>query len=219
MRWQAPEMSVLALARSISMPDRVLNQLRRLEQSAEDEGMMAFFRSTEGKDLIQQLTHRDLAKTARAQLKIVLDPDPEGFKMLYAMLSAAQWTRQRYRTIGIPDSIFVDTMSCFTRFTEEHRRSYGRCGFDRDFWTIRQLSARLFRLGELEFELADQPEDVPHEAHASRVINLHIPSDARLDGASCADSVARLNNFLQSFFPHWQGLPHVRCRAASSCLS
>ena len=200
-------MSALTLARSISMPNEVLAQLRNRKLAEHAEGGMAFLCSAEAKSLMQQLTHRESANSARADAQTMLAPDPDGFNMLYFMLSAACWTEQQYRRIGIPNSMFIDTMACFTRFTEEHRKSYGRYGFDRDFWTIRQLSVRLFRLGELEFELAELPEDVPREASASRVINMHIPSDAHIDEASCTQAVARLHDFLQAYFPDWLGLP------------
>ena len=60
-------------------------------------------------------------------------------------------------------------MKCFTRFVTEHLESYGRYGFDRGFWTVRQLSGVLFRIGELEYETRDDG------------IHLHIPSDAVLE--------------------------------------
>ena len=60
-------------------------------------------------------------------------------------------------------------MKCFTRFVNEHLESYGRYGFDRGFWTVRQLSAVLLRIGELEYEV--RPD----------AIHLHIPSDAVLE--------------------------------------
>ena len=62
--------------------------------------------------------------------------------------SRGQWNR-------IPENIYIDTMKCFTRFVGEHFASYGYYGFDRGFWTTRQITARLFRIGQLEYEQAE----------------------------------------------------------------
>lgn len=108
-------------------------------------------------------------EAGRAALKAHLGEDPEGFATLAAHLQCALRTHERYRERGVSDDIFIETMKCFTRFAGEHLESFGRYGFDRDFWTVRQLSAVLFRIGELEYELRDGR------------IHLHIPSDAVLE--------------------------------------
>lgn len=102
-------------------------------------------------------------------LQAFLGDDPGGFGTLSAHLQCALKTWEIYREKGISGDIFTDTMKCFTRFVAEHMESYGRYGFDRAFWTVRQLSAVLFRIGELEYELLED------------CISLHIPSDARLE--------------------------------------
>lgn len=105
----------------------------------------------------------------RTGLRAALGDDPDGFGTLAAHLQCALKTHEIYCQRGIPHRIFTETMKCFTRFVTEHLVSYGRYGFDRDFWTVRQLSAVLFRIGELEYELAED------------TIHLHIPSDAVLE--------------------------------------
>ncbi len=45
-----------------------------------------------------------------------------------------------------PEDVFIATMGCFSRFVREHFDSYGYYGFDRDFWTTRQVNAKLFRI-------------------------------------------------------------------------
>lgn len=105
----------------------------------------------------------------RAVLAKHLGDDPDGFATLAAHLQCALKTFEIYRERGISQEIFVETMKCFPRFVREHMASYGRYGFDRDFWTVRQLSAVLLRIGELEYEVRED------------AIHLHIPSDARLE--------------------------------------
>ena len=90
-------------------------------------------------------------------------------------------------------------MACFTRFVREHFESLGTYGFDRGFWTTRQINARLFRLGELEYELLQEGE--------KRFIALHIPSDCRLEPALLDESVDRAKKFLAAYFPEWRDAP------------
>ena len=137
---ELPEAVTARVLAAPAMPDEILRQLRTPGQW--DEG--------------------------RARLKAHLGDDPDGFGTLAAHLQCALKTYEIYRERDISQGIFTKTMKCFTRFVSEHLESYGRYGFDRDFWTVRQLSALLFRIGELEYELAED------------TIHLHIPSDAVL---------------------------------------
>ncbi len=104
----------------------------------------------------------------------------------------------------LPEDVFIDTMKCFTRFVLEHHQSYGVYGFDRGFWTTRQIGARLFRLGELEFELRQEGDE--------RFISLHIPSDCRLEASLLNASLDRAKAFLAEYFPEWRDSP-VTCES------
>lgn len=167
--------------------------------------------------LLPQLINPAVAETAVSELKTVISPDPDGLKMLVCMGQAVAMAHREYRRRGISDDVFVDTMGCFPRFAHEHMVSYGRYGFDREWWTWRELSLRLFRLGELEFELADYRADLPHGAGAGAVapsadtrgINIHIPSDARLTRENCLTSLRLCGDFLAEHFPDWAGLPYA----------
>ena len=105
----------------------------------------------------------------RAALAAFLTEDPDGLGTLAGHLQCALKTREIYQNRHISEEIYIETMKCFTRFVREHHESYGHYGFDRDFWTVRQLSAVLFRIGELEYETVGD------------AIHLHIPSDAVLE--------------------------------------
>lgn len=107
------------------------------------------------------------------ELRGYLGDDPKGLRMLCSMLRCGLTAWNRYQEMGISRKIYIDTMACFSRFVNEHLESYGCFGFDRDFWTVRQISCKLFRIGQLEYELTTR-EGVP-------VISLHIPSDAILE--------------------------------------
>lgn len=106
------------------------------------------------------------------QLSNAVGADPDGMKTLCCMLRCALEAKSEYAQLGIREKIYTDTMAAFSRFVREHRESYGRYGFDRAFWTPRQVSVRLLRIGQLEYELAVKD--------GQPVISLHVPADADL---------------------------------------
>ncbi len=90
-----------------------------------------------------------------------------------------------------PEEIFLATMGCFSRFVKEYHTSYGSYGYDRAFWTTRQAEAKLFRIGELEYELVEE----------SSSLSMHIPSDARLEAELLNKSVAAAKDFFRKYYP------------------
>lgn len=117
------------------------------------------------------------------ELKALLKADEDGFAMLRIMLKSAEISRRKYRERGISEEVFLDTMGCFSRFVREYKECFGRYGFDRGFWTGRQLSLSLFRLGTLEFETNGA---------------VHIPSDADLSEKALDESFAKAREFFPS---------------------
>lgn len=142
--------------------------------------------------VLKALTDIDTAADAYTQLKSTLGDDADGFKMFACMIEAATITYKRYCAIGIDDKIFTDTLSCFTRFAEEHLASYGRLGFDRGWWAYRQLSCVLFKIGELEYEYRDKEQTV----------HLHIPTGADISVAQCKKSLNDFTEFTSKYFPN-----------------
>ena len=130
-----------------------------------------------------------------------INADPSnGAGEMNAQLLRALKSRSWYDWRDKPEDIWLDTMKCFTRFVKEHYRQYGYYGFDRGFWTTRQIEAKLFRRGELEYELTDT------EANGKGVA-LHIPSDAVLEPDRLNASVRRAQEFLEKYYSLWQSCP------------
>ncbi|MDO5337868.1 MAG: acyltransferase domain-containing protein [Eubacteriales bacterium] len=140
-------------------------------------------------------------ETARARLREKLEPDERGMKILACMLRCMEESRRLYEEKGISEKIFIDTMGCFGRFVREHKASYGIYGFDRDFWVSRQLSLKLFRIGELEYEMT--------EREGACVISMHIPSDCVLTPENWKKSCELSRQFFQRFYPEWAGKSYV----------
>jgi len=123
----------------------------------------------------------------------------DGAEEMARQLLTALKNRQSGPWQDLPEAVWLATMKCFTRFVNEHVRADGRYAFDRGFWTTRQINARLFRIGELEYELRESPD--------KRAIALHIPSDIRLEAAPLNESVAQAREFFRTWFPDWAFLP------------
>lgn len=120
----------------------------------------------------------------------------DGAAILLRQLAEALESRARGAWKPIPEEIWLDTLKCYPRFVSEHRRSYGRDGFDRYRWTVRQAAAKLFRVGELEYEL-------DRLAPEEKAVSLHIPSDARLEPDRLNVSLRMADSFLRTYFPDW----------------
>lgn len=141
--------------------------------------------------ILQELTDIHTAPSAYQRINETFGNDDKGLKTLACMLQASRYTYDKYKKLGISDEIFIDTLSCFTRFVEEYKDSYGEYGFDRGWWTYRQLSCVLFKIGELEYEYrADE-----------KTVHLHISSRAHIDIDNCKYSLDMFKGFTAKHFP------------------
>ena len=131
-------------------------------------------------------------------------PEDSGAEEMARQLKIAIGNRQNGPWKGLPEQIWLDTLKCFSRFVGEHMQSCGLYGFDRGFWTTRQINAKLFRVGELEYELVENTEE--------RFISIHIPSDVRLEVKLLNESLQRVKTFLKQYFPAWAEVP-IRCES------
>jgi len=175
------------LCRKINMPQEVTQILTALHTTLEVYPCL---------DLLMEEAHWN---EGLAQLKEALGEDPDGMKRLCCMLRCALGARALYDRLGISGEIYVATMGAFSRFVREHKDSYGRYGFDRGFWTTRQVSAKLFRIGQLEYELAT--------LNGEPAVSLHIPTDADLRPEVLVPSIKEgLAEFFR-LFPGYAGRP------------
>jgi len=132
-----------------------------------------------------------------------LPEDLRGADVLAEQLLKAVENRRNGPWQGVEADVWIDTMKCYSRFVREHLASCGFYGFDRGFWTTRQRDAKLFRLGELEYELLCGPD-------GAKAIGLHIPSDASLDPKLLNASLSKARAFLGRSFPEWADAP-IKC--------
>lgn len=180
------------LCDKINMPEEAVN---RIIETAE---MYQFSNVEEMKKLMQQGSWTQ----GLENLTEIFEEDKGGWKMLTCMLITSLYTKEKYEELGIHEDIFYSTMECFSRFVKEHKESFGDYGFDRSWWTVRQLSCLLFRLGELEYEITNF-KDEP-------TLSIHIPSDADISSENCTSSFKDASDFFNSYFPDFQ-YKHMSC--------
>lgn len=186
---------MLSLAKKIQMPKEVIVRIEMISKQADD---------VFDTKAVSKLFSKETWDIGLKELKELLGDDPDGMKMLAVMLKAAKISEEKYTEIGISEEIFAETMKCFTRFVKESMVRGGRYYFNREWWTPRQLSLQLFRIGELEYELVEEK--------GQKYIYLHIPSDADMDKSKLRDSYEQAKLFLKKYFPAYQDVP-IRCES------
>lgn len=145
---------------------------------------------------LKRLQNRETAAASYKELKSLLGEDEDHLKMLYCYLECARRIFNRYQEKKIPWTVYIDTMKCFPRFIAECEKKNGRMFFDRGWWTYRQVSMELFRIGELEYQFGT--------LEGENVIGLHIPSDADLSEGAVHDSLEQAEHFFRTFYPGYQ---------------
>ena len=176
------------LCRAIGMPDAVTSRLMELDAHPQTLP-------------VEKLLHRDTWDEGLRELRQAIGEDPDGFQMLHTQLRCALAARTTYGQLGLSNQIYIDTMAAFSRFVKEHLVSFGRYGFDRGFWTVREIACVLFRIGELEYCLTQQD--------GQKVVCLHIPSDADLTTCRLRRSYMDAKAVLQRTFPDYADVPIV----------
>lgn len=173
-------MNIQELCRRIRLPELMAEQVMNACTELEFDSDLP----------LERLMNGETGPDGFQELSRVLGDDPLGVKQLACQLHCACLRYETYQEMGIPDQIYFDTMSCYTRFVTECLYYKGGYQFDRGWWTWRQLSMRVFRLGQLEYEL--RPDGT---------VGMHIPTHTDLSPEAVDQSVNDAKAFLTRFFP------------------
>jgi hypothetical protein len=175
-------MNVRELCKMIDMPEEVITEIEKWNEKTYREALEQYW------ILVQDKTKWE---EALAKVKEFLEDDKNGLKCLAFMMHTGLTTYQEYIRRGISKQIYTDTLGCFSRFVREYYESFGCYGFDREWWTVRELTLKEFRLGELEYEMVEEDDQ--------RLISIHIPSDAKLDNQKCRESYRKAKSFFAEY--------------------
>lgn len=189
---------IAALCERIKMPFEVTKILCRLIGEFDFSAVAGCYPK-----LFSQATGDEAVKEINAALE---NAEEKGFIWLTLYLAAALETKTIYDALSIDEAVFYDTMAAFTRFVTEHKSSFGSFGYDRQFWTYRQIACVLFRIGVLEYEMITfSGEDAVLDGETviktgERVLSVHIPSDARITPEHCKASLRAAVDFFEKHF-------------------
>ena len=143
-------MDLRELYEKIELPLEMVEQLVQIEKEVS---------LTDVESLLQEMIQQETAEKAYNELSAYLKEDKGNMKMLYCQLECARRTYENYKQLQISDKIYIDTMKCFSRFANECKKRNGAYFFDRGWWTYRQISMKLFRIGALEYELCQKEKE------------------------------------------------------------
>lgn len=181
-------MDIQTLCKKIELVDEMVNEIIKYDKGVDYNDYSAE---------LNKLNQRKSWDEGLKELKEKLGEDSTGIKVLTMMLHNSCHTYDSCINAGIKEEILIETFKAFSRFVNEHKASYGSFGFDRAFWTSRQASGNLFRIGELEYEFIEG-----NNGHAN-LVSLHIPSDSNLSSKNVASSIAMARDFIARFYPDY----------------
>ena len=124
---------------------------------------------------------------------------------LAVILKCALKAGEEYRERGIPDSIFLDTMSDIKIWCENADNK----GIKNYGWLKNHLRLELFRLGRLQFQLYEcknrtlNYKRLPFP-YGERLIYVHIPQGEKLDRERCIESFYKAEEFFDRYFPGYK---------------
>ena len=140
----------------------------------------------------------DIAKRENGDLLCVL---------LY--MTAAGYTYENYKKMGIADSVFYDSFNCLSEKMETAKRFTGRWGYPSVHWPARMTSMQTFRIGRLSYAMEHSAEDILANGNilvkkGEKYVHIHIADNDKLCG--CEESVQAAREFFAKFFPEYKNV-------------
>lgn len=124
---------------------------------------------------------------------------------LAIVLLRACMARKAYQKLGIPDSVYIQTMSDIRIWCENNQNK----GLKNAGWLKNHVSLQLFRLGRLQFQFYRCPETPPSRTSLAYVtgpqtLYVHIPQGEPLLLCDCLASFQEAERFFALYFPVWE---------------
>lgn len=171
----------------IGLPSEIEQKLKSISEETDLKQIDSY---------LEQLMDRKTAAGSYEYLNALFEDDKDHMKMLYCQLECARRIFDKYQEKNISKAVYTDTMKCFTRFIAECKKKNGRMFFDRGWWTYRQISMEIFRIGELEYQFMNHEDE--------NVIGIHIPSDADLSKDAVDASLKQAEYFFKTYYHDYQ---------------
>ena len=126
-------------------------------------------------------------------------------KNLLAFLYFCEELSVKYKAKNIPDEILYDTLSDIVIWTNTYFSISKKLGLDETNWLKKHLSFKLFKLGRLQFCIADSEFDIPGYSigKGDRILEVHIPQAGPLNFEKCKESFENSKKFFSKYFKEY----------------
>lgn len=190
------------ILKEIDMPEEMTAALTKVPDKAKTELIYGIY---------DELIHKDNYATFAEKMKVLANDSDKnsGLTALTIYLIATKTTWGNYKKAGISHEIFIDTIKCLKRFSDEYKFRTGTLGFDEFYCIWKRIKCRIFRLGRLEFEILKwDRKDLYDNAecyvkNGEYVLNIHIPSGEKLLHEDCIASYQFAEHFFKNYFPQY----------------
>ena len=129
----------------------------------------------------------------------------DGKRNLVSYLFLCEKTAKEYEKLGIPEDVLIATLEDIKTWCINWSNVKGELYLGELSWLGRHLSAKLFRLGRLQYCMAGAEHDIPKYGikKGDPVIEVHIPEGGRLSVEECEKSLALAREFFKKYFPDY----------------
>ena len=133
-------------------------------------------------------------------LDIKKEPSAEN---LLTVLYLCDEVEKRYREIGLPEDILIDTLRDITVWCDTWSDIKGHLALGQLDWLSHHMNLKIFKLGRLQFYLGRSKETLPSfgVAKGDAVLDIHIPAVGKLDIDECKKSLETAKVFFRKYFP------------------
>lgn len=127
----------------------------------------------------------------------------DGKKNLLSYLYMCEETARRYAALGIPEDILLATLEDIVTYTKHWSGIKGELVLFELPWLRRHMSAKIFRLGRLQFCTGVSECDIPAIAvkKGDPILEVHIPEGEKLATDACLAAFDAARAFFPKYFP------------------
>lgn len=129
--------------------------------------------------------------------------EEDGKKNLLHFLYFCEETKRRYTALGLPEEILLATLADIVVYTKHWSGIKGTLVLFELPWLMRHLTARIFRLGRLQFCAGKSECDIP-EIGVKRddpILEVHIPEGEKLSTEACLAAFDAARDFFARYYP------------------
>jgi len=131
--------------------------------------------------------------------------EKDGKRNLLSFLFMCDELQKRYVDKGISEEVLIDTLKDIVRWTATWSDLKRELWLEELPWLKRHMSMRLFKLGRLQYCMAEAETDIGDKvSKGENVIEIHIPECGPLDIEECKKSMKQAKNFFEKFYPEYE---------------